>query len=238
MRIGVTYGVEDLESRDISGATAVVIDCFRASTSIVAALAAGANAVYPFVAVDDAVEAAAAMGGAVLGGERGGARIEGFDLGNSPEEYTAEAVAGRNVVMTTTNGTKVLAAAAKAEAVYVGCFVNAGATVRELLSRGGEVVLTAAGTEGYFSIEDALCAGMMIERLCEANEADLEDSSLFARLAYKATGGDVGTYARRGRGASNIRALALDADMDYCLAIDSAPIVAKVLTNPLRVVKA
>jgi 2-phosphosulfolactate phosphatase len=238
MRVSVTYTPAEFESRDTSGATVVVIDCFRASTSIVAALAAGARAVYPYLAVEEAREAARGREGAVLAGERGGARIEGFDLGNSPGEFTRSAVGGRDVMMTTTNGTRMLVAATRAEAVYVGAFVNAAATARSAAAEGRDIVLAAAGTEGEFSIEDALCAGMMAGRILAEGGGKGDDSAQFAILAYEKAKGGLRQAALGGKGAANVIALGLEKDLDACMAVDSIAAAAKVWREPLRVVKA
>src|SRR5690606_11896085 len=109
-------------------ASAVIIDVLRASTSVSAALQAGAARVIPFATIDDAKRFADKLAAAgeppLLGGERGGVKIEGFDLGNSPREYTAERVGGRTIAFTTTNGTRALMAAASAARVYMGAYAN------------------------------------------------------------------------------------------------------------------
>jgi len=238
MKVSVTLLPGALESTDVSDRTVVAIDCFRASTSIVAALAAGAKAVYPFLTVEDARKAAPSIPDAVLAGERGGAKIEGFDLGNSPAEFTNAAVAGRNVVMTTTNGTRLFIAAIKARSVFVGAFVNASVTAEVAAKTGRDIVLAAAGTEGYFSIEDSLCAGMLADKIRRRANVTLDDAAEFALLAYDRAKEDLGRVALRGRGARNVLALGLDGDLKYALAIDSAPTVAKVIREPLRIVKA
>ena len=117
-----------------------MIDVLRASTTIVVALARGATAVLPRRSIEEALAAAADHPGAVLGGERGGLKIAGFDLGNSPPEYTADRVAGRPVVITTTNGTLALAACHAAAEVLVGAIVNRAAVAamaRQLAAERG-----------------------------------------------------------------------------------------------------
>jgi len=237
VKISATFTPAEFEARDVSGATVVIIDCFRASTSIVAALSAGASAVYPFPSVAQAREAARTRPGAVLAGERGGARIPGFDLGNSPGEFSTKSVGGRDVMMTTTNGTRLLAAAGKAADAYVAAFVNAAATADALLRRGGDVILAAAGTEGSFSVEDALCGGLIAAGISGASGATFDDGAAFAILGYERTRGDLRAAALLGRGAANVRALGLDVDLEACLLVDSMPVVARAVREPLRVVK-
>ena len=131
----------------LAGATLVVIDVLRATTVIPHALAVGAKAVIPCLEVEDAVQAAARLpaGQAVLGGERGGLKIDGFDLGNSPDEYTPQTVAGKTLVFTTTNGTRAMMHCRQAQRVLLGSFVNASAIV-DALAADRDVRLLCAGT--------------------------------------------------------------------------------------------
>ncbi len=132
-----------------SDAVAVVIDVFRASTTIVTALAAGARLVLPTEDVEQAVRLAAPYrkGEALLGGERECQRIEGFQLGNSPREYTKEVVAGKVIIFTTTNGTRALLAAREYPTTYVGCFLNLSAIATAVAS-SNVVSIICAGNAG------------------------------------------------------------------------------------------
>src|SRR3954466_4840732 len=125
-RLNVYNLPSEVEERELAGGTAVVIDVLRATSTICQALAAGAREVVPFVTVEDALAAAAKVGrsNVVLGGERHGVLIPGFDLGNSPSEYTPAAVGGRLVFITTTNGTRALQHARLAKRVVVASFLN------------------------------------------------------------------------------------------------------------------
>lgn len=154
------------DADDLRGATAVVIDVLRASTTIIHALDAGAKAVIACREVGEARRRFEQIGAseAVLGGERGGLPIEGFDLGNSPDEYSPERVGGRTVVLTTTNGTAAIEHAKKAATVLVGGFVNASAVFRRLLE-ADRVALICAGTDGQYSLDDLLAAGYWVNRL-------------------------------------------------------------------------
>lgn len=151
---------------DLAGGTVIVIDVLRATTTIVYALAAGARAIVPCLEVDEArgVAASLASSDRVLGGERGGERIEGFDLGNSPLEYTPETVGGRTVVFTTTNGTRALRHCRLAKRVRLGAFVNLSAVVKAVAD-DGDVHLLCAGTRGAITGEDVLLAGAIAARL-------------------------------------------------------------------------
>jgi 2-phosphosulfolactate phosphatase len=146
---------------ELAGGMVVVIDVLRASTTITHALAAGAKEVVPCLEIDDARQAAAQLpaGQAVLGGERKGLPIEGFDLGNSPQDYTQERVGGKTVVFTTTNGTKAMLRCRQASQVVIGSFVNFLAICRAITESAAPIHLLCAGTGGRITREDAALAG-------------------------------------------------------------------------------
>jgi 2-phosphosulfolactate phosphatase len=152
---------------ELRGSVAVMIDVLRASTTIVHALAAGAKAVIPCQEVDEAHRIAAnhSAGECLLGGERDGVLIDGFDLDNSPLRYTAEVVGGKTIVFTTTNGTRALERSRQAERVLVGALVNLRAIVDALADEPRPVHLVCAGTRGAVAAEDVLCAGAVADGL-------------------------------------------------------------------------
>ncbi len=154
------------EPEELSGGTAVVIDVLRAATTIVHALAAGAKEIIPCLEVAEAHALAQRfrVGEVLLGGERQGVAIDGFDLGNSPEEYTPDRVGGKTVILTTTNGTRAISRALKADEVFIAAFVNASAVLQRLFDRQSVHIL-CAGTDGQISEDDVLLAGMLVERL-------------------------------------------------------------------------
>jgi len=158
-----------VDPRELSAATVVVIDVLRASTTIVHALEAGAREIVPCQGVEEARRLAREFpdGDVLLGGERGGLPIEGFHLGNSPEDYEPLKVRGKLIVFTTTNGTQAIAHARLASRVLIGAFVNASAVVRELLA-AEQIHLLCAGTNGQFGEDDLLLAGMLVDRLLRA----------------------------------------------------------------------
>ncbi|MAV35554.1 MAG: 2-phosphosulfolactate phosphatase [Planctomycetaceae bacterium] len=176
-----------LDPHTLAGSTVVVIDVLRASTTVVTALAAGARTVFPCLEIEEALEVAQRFGEqAVLGGERGGRRIAGFDLGNSPAEYVAETVADKVVVFTTTNGTRAMQVCRSAERVLIGAFVN-HTVVAEHLATCAKVDLVCAGTRGEVTREDVLFAGAIVARLAGPTTA-LNDAS---RLAWDAWSGAI-----------------------------------------------
>jgi len=174
----------------LAGNVAVVIDVLRATTTIVHALAAGARQVIPCLSVDDARAAAAALPGekVVLGGERQGVRIEGFDLGNSPSEYSPATVGGRTVVFTTTNGTRAMLRCRHARQVLLAAFANRSAVLAALAPE--QVVhIVCAGTGGFITREDVLVAGSLVAGLTTGTAVwELNDEAVIARDAWLAVG--------------------------------------------------
>lgn len=168
---------------ELRGGVAVVIDVLRASTTIAQALSAGAKAVVPCGEVSEAQTQAANLpqGSSLLGGERGGVKIAGFDLGNSPLDYTPERVSGRTVFFTTTNGTNALLRCKLAEQIVIGSFANLEAVAKHVSQTGLPVHLVCAGTNGKMSAEDILCAGAFVS----AMKKNLEPSNFMENDATR-----------------------------------------------------
>ncbi|MDR1384431.1 MAG: 2-phosphosulfolactate phosphatase [Planctomycetaceae bacterium] len=158
------------ENAPTVGSAAVVIDVLRATTTITRALASGAKRVIPCLHPEDAFQLREALqqqspdSSILLGGERCGILIEGFDLGNSPGIYTPETVAGKTLLFSTTNGTRAIFRALDADIIYLVCFNNVSAAVRELLNYS-RIEILCAGTEQKYTEEDMLLAGLLTERL-------------------------------------------------------------------------
>lgn len=217
---------------DLRGSTVVVIDVLRATTTIAYALAAGAAGVIPCLEVEEARRVAEELRAAsrarddvVLGGERHGTRIDGFDLGNSPAEYSAETVGGRTVVFTTTNGTAAMRHAQLARRILIGALVNAAA-LRQVLRDEPVVDLLCAGTQQRVSREDVLLAGALVDQL-EAPGHFLNDSARIARDAWRSVAAmesddksrrtpsdeQLGRVLLESLGGQNLRELGFEADI-------------------------
>ena len=220
-----------VDASRLPGSTAVVIDVLRASTTVCAALSAGATRVVPFGTVEDAKRMSGVLHAEkpLLGGERGGRKIEGFDLGNSPLEYTRETVAGRSVLFTTTNGTRALLAVATAERVWVGAFANLSTVIRRLADVEGDVHLVCAGTDGEITLEDAIAAGSIAAALLERNGgfAIANDEATIALGLHLGYGRDETRLEaiRSGRGGANLVAIGYDRDIDFSARIDSLAVL-------------
>ena len=183
---------EALAQTDLSGTTCVVLDILRATSSMITALANGAEQILPVATIKEALAAKAEHPEALLCGERHGRRITAeqakgtdFNLGNSPREYTAELVAGKTLISTTTNGTRALRACSGAREIWVGSFLNLQATIDQLrLVKPERLVLVCSGTFEEAAMEDTLAAGAMADALWDLFE-DIEDSAQIARSLHQ-----------------------------------------------------
>ncbi len=170
-----------LPERDLSDVTCVVFDVLRATSSMITALANGALEIHPARTIEEAWELRARMPDAVLGGERHGDPIEGFDVGNNPLEYTE--FPGRKIITTTTNGTIALRACEKAGRVLVGALLNLDA-LQAAIAHDAKVLLVCAGTFETFSLEDAIGAGALAGRFAEADLTDAAGACVATARAY------------------------------------------------------
>jgi 2-phosphosulfolactate phosphatase len=229
-------GFRALGERDLGGTVCVVIDVLRATSAIVTALANGAAAVFPGEEIAEALEWRRAHPGVLLAGERDGLRIDAaltggveFDLGNSPREFTAEKVAGKTIVATTTNGTRALRACAGAKTVVAGSFLNLAATALFVAAQPpADLLLVCAGTGSGAALEDAIAAGALCELLIPKRAAlEALDSAEIARSVYRQAQPDVGEAVRRSQNARRLLArVALREDVAFCLRQDCVALVA------------
>jgi 2-phosphosulfolactate phosphatase len=196
MQINIYFTPYGLTSADIAGKPVIVVDVLRATTTIITALANGARAVIPAAASDEAARIAQNLerGSVLLAGERRLEPISGFDLGNSPREMTADVVAGKTLVMSTTNGTPAIQAAEAGGPVFVGAVLNFSAVVqraRPLVEERGEVSILCAGRERGFALEDAYTAGRFAQALLPPGgrrKVDLNDAGIAALELIKRYG--------------------------------------------------
>jgi len=240
----------------LRGGVAVVIDVLRASTTIVHALTHGCEAVIPCGEIDEARAIADKLprGTALLGGERRGEPIPGFDLGNSPGDYTADACRGKTLVMTTTNGTRALLASLEAETVLIGAFVNFAATVQRLIHEVRPIHVVCAGTDARISYEDSLLAGAFASRLADLehdlanDEAEVVhglwehvEENVWSHGDHGGRPGEVHPlvhYLMRGAGGRRVTELGLADDIAIAGALnrDDCHVVVELARDPLRLV--
>ncbi|MEW6412469.1 MAG: 2-phosphosulfolactate phosphatase [Candidatus Zixiibacteriota bacterium] len=207
----------------------VVIDVLRSSTSICAALAAGARGVIPTPGPGEAGEMWTKIGGdmAVLAGERKGVKIENFQVGNSPAEFTAATVGDKFVIMTTTNGTGLFVKTHNANPVISCGLTNVSVVADRLAKENKDTIIACAGRDGHFSIEDTICGGMLIDLLMEKHKAQLiqNDAASLALLLYRTNKGRIKQTIAEGEHGRFLASIGFADDVAVASATDSMPVL-------------
>jgi len=219
-----------LPQQDLSQTICVAFDVFRATSAMITALANDAAAVIPVNGIADALAVRGREPEVLLAGERDGLRIHSaltggidFDLGNSPREFTKEKVAGKTIVMTTTNGTQALRACARARAVLIASFLNLQATTDFLKQHRPEsLLLVCSGTFDQVAFEDVLAAGALCDLLwSDYAEAEMADSALMARKLFQLARPNLLATASRSRNGRRLLSIPeLRDDVPFCLRRD------------------
>jgi 2-phosphosulfolactate phosphatase len=203
---------------DIENSIVVVIDILRATSSIVYGIDNGAKAIIPVAQVEDCLNYS--KQGYLLAAERNGSVVEGYDFGNSPFSYTKEQVAGKTVVLTTTNGTKALhMARSRAKQVVVGSFLNLHALSNWLKTQPHDVLLLCAGWKDQFNLEDTLFAGAVVSEIRESF-TEFDDSGVAAEDLYRMAKDDLRTYISKSSHSHRLAALNIERDVQFCLQLN------------------
>lgn len=226
-----------VSAEQMQGGVAVVIDVLRGTTTLTKALAVGCVSVRPCREVEEAKALANSMraGKVILAGERGGQKIDGFDRGNSPNEFTAANSKGCTLVFTTTNGTAALLHAAAAERVLIASFLNFSAVCEQLRADVRPIHVLCAGEKGEPSLEDTLMAGALVECLCDHFELVLNDSARLAWNCFETHGHVLEQTLELGRGGQHLKSLGFDDDIRAAAQIDEYAIVPELKRDPLRI---
>lgn len=215
-----------LNQYDISNSIVVIIDVFRATSTIASALRNGAECIIPVDEVAKAIDISKKIGG-IAAGERDGQIAEGLQHGNSPLEYSPEFIGGKTLVLTTTNGTKLLYMALEknADTIITGSFPNLSSVCNYLLKENKNVLLGCAGWKDRFNIEDTLFAGAVISRIKE-NFTIHCDSSLMANILYEQNKHDlIGFAPNLTHYHRLVDRFGLIEDIRFCLTPDSADVL-------------
>lgn len=226
MRIDVVASVNEIKADELVHKTAIVIDALRATSVMITALEHGATS----IATADTVGAAIQLSksGDLLGGERYCRKISGFDLGNSPLEYTFANVNGRHIILTTTNGTRCLQKAHKAAHLLVGAFINGRACARTALLFKRDIVILCAGSKQLFAWEDGLCAGYITDEIMATiNEQPLtiNDLGLAMLSSYHAEQLNIMDALSRSQTGIRLGKLGFTEDILYCAELDRTQMV-------------
>jgi len=232
----LTYS--SVTEEDVRDRTVVVIDVLRACSTVVTALDRGARAVFPVPDMERAGRIAGNLAPDVyrLGGERDGDKIEGYHLGNSPLEYTEQQVEDRDVILNTSNGTQALSAATEANHLVAACFLNAGRAADFVSTVDDAVTIICAGRQNRLALEDALCAGLLLDRLWDDQKPDVTtDSAHTVYTLYDTDRNRLSSALRNTNHAEDLRERGYEDDLEYCLDLDSIPVLPYYTENRLVV---
>ncbi len=217
MKIEVVATAQQLSERFTKDKTVVVIDVLRATSVITTALFHGAAAVWPVLSVEEAnaLFQRFPAGTALRGGERGGMKIDGFEQGNSPLSYTAGTVSNKHLILTTTNGTVALRNSLNAKAVYAVSLLNLPYAAAHL-SAADELAIVCSGTNGNFSADDALCAGMLIAEIEKYEDVSANDLAWVVKQ-FANQPGRIAEKLSACFHLNYLQSIGYQADIDFCL---------------------
>ena len=202
----------------------VVIDVLRATTAICVAFEYGIKSIIPVPTLEDALEYK--KKGFLVGAERKGQIVEGFDFGNSPYSYMKDEFKGKDVVLTTTNGTKSIAAAKDADTLVIGALVNLDVLTTWLIKQNKNTLCLCSGWQDKFNLEDTICAGAISEALINTgNFTSIEDSSIAAKYLYLSAKDNYMGYLKSSSHRRRLRNLNLHEDIKYCLTPNKTKVI-------------
>lgn len=231
MRVDVFFGPHEISAADVANRVVAVVDVLRASTTIAVALANGARAVIPLPSSEEVISRAKSLdsGAAKLAGERKMQGIPGFDLGNSPLEFTRATVDGKTILMSTTNGTGAVLAVQGARDVAIASYVNFSAVLsmlRAALRGGTDVAILCAGHERHFALEDSACAGLFVRHIIEKHTtAEINDAAQAAMFIDRRFGANLKRLFRASAHGSALAEAGFADDLVACAKVDSYPVI-------------
>jgi 2-phosphosulfolactate phosphatase len=238
MRVEFHFSPQRADELSLRDRTVVVIDVLRSSTTIATALQNGAKEIIPVSTIERAVKISGSLfGNAILrGGERNGKMIEGFNLGNSPAEYTEEKVKGKSIIFCSTNGSYAIENARFARQVIVCGFVNISVVAELLHEADSDFVIVCAGDNGSFSLEDTVCGGMLLHVLGKdkTRELVLSDSARAAGALYRSFGKNVLDMLANSEHGKSLAEIGFADDLSFCAGRDTIPVVPQFVHNVIK----
>lgn len=227
-KLDVFFSAQSFNDDELRDKTVVVIDVLRATSTIVTAIKNGAKAIIPVQDMGEASKIAQNVDSDqyLLCGEKDGITIEGYDLGNSPFEYTPETIANKTIILNTTNGTKALKKTNGAKNIYIAAFLNLSRVLDAIRKADSDIVLICAGWQGRLSLEDMLLAGNIIHALCDGKlPAEARDGAKISFSLYEKFGGDLENVILNSNHAIRLKNLVGATDISYCCNIDTCDVL-------------
>ncbi|MFZ9943640.1 MAG: 2-phosphosulfolactate phosphatase [Bacteroidia bacterium] len=222
--IDVCFSPAMLPLYDYKGAVVVVIDVLRATSSMCIAFENGVRSIVPVATLEESMAYRAK--GFLVGAERKGEKVDGFDLGNSPFSFMGDMVKGRDIALTTTNGTQAIKAAEGAAVIAVGSFLNLDALCQWLLKQNKNVVLLCSGWKNAFNLEDTLLAGAVCEQLHDFfGYTDHRDAAIAAKSLYQIAKNDLLGFLEHSSHRHRLAKLQIEEDVQFCLTLNQTTAV-------------
>lgn len=221
---------------DTKDAIVVIIDVFRATSTITAALHNGAECVIPVASVQECIDLGLALPGSITAGERDGKVAEGLQHGNSPLEYPADFIKGKKLILTTTNGTRLLHMIENEHEIIIGSFLNLTAICEYLLRQNRKVLLGCASWKDKFNLEDTLFAGAVIDKVQHAFDINCDAARAARHLYNAARGAELIEFLKDSSHYRRLAAFGLEHDMAYCATPDLHPIVPRLHGREITIV--
>ncbi|MBI1805445.1 MAG: 2-phosphosulfolactate phosphatase [Ignavibacteria bacterium] len=241
LKVDVYFTPAHLDEMQLKDKNIVVVDVLRASTTIATALCNGAKEIIPVSTVESVVKISGSLFGDVTlrAGERNAKMIEGFNLGNSPLEYTEEVVRGKSIIFMTTNGSAAMVKGRHAKNLVVAGFVNLSAVVEFLAELHNDFIIVCAGKESNFCLEDSVCAGKIISKLDTVIDDNLilNDAAVATVTLEKTIGKGVLKMLRNSEHGKLLSEMGFEGDLKVCAEIDSLSVLPVMTGNVLRLHK-
>ena len=239
MRVELHFTPHQIDELALRDKTVIVIDVLRASTSIATALHNGAKEVIPVTTVERAVKISGNLFGdhVLRGGERNGKMIEGFNLGNSPFDYSDEKVRGKAIIFSSTNGSLAIEKARFARNAAIGAFANISLVVQFIKELKQDFIILCAGNSGVFSLEDSVCAGMLVQKLVDDDrvELSLSDAAIAATMLFKGYSRSLLKMVKNSEHGKYLATIGYAEDLPVCAGVDTIPVLPQMVGNVIKV---
>ncbi len=229
MKIDIVISAAQINQELLKDKTAVVIDVLRATSVIITAVSNSCKEVIPVLTTREAFDIRLTTKGCLLGGERNAVKVAGFDLSNSPMEYTKEKVGGKTLVLTTTNGTRAIKGSIGARNLLIGGIINGQAVADRILNLDNDTVIVNAGTQDKFSMDDFICSGFIIASVMEKNKhIELTDIAKIALYIYR-NNSSITDFIKNAAHYERMKELSLLDDLEYCCKKNITSVVPEVI---------
>jgi 2-phosphosulfolactate phosphatase len=238
MKINVLFSPSVVDELYFSEKTVVVIDILRATTTIITALENGAKEIVPVNSIAFAMKASNSIfgGQTLIGGERNTKKIDGFNLGNSPLEYTESNVAAKSIILFTTNGSKAIVKTKYSKSTLISAFSNVRSIAEYLIGQNeSSVEIVCSGSNGFFCIEDTVCAGLIIQEIQKlAEHVELSDGSAAALSLALSVGTDIYKMMAASDHGKTLLKNGFDEDIKFCSRLNTSKLIPEYSLNAIH----